>query len=54
MDLEKIEGLVKIIENSSLTEFTLKEGDMKITMSKLDHPPVVLSLIHISEPTRPY
>ena len=39
--LEKIEGLVKIIENSSLTEFTLKEGDMKITMSKLDHPPVV-------------
>lgn len=41
MDLEKIEGLVKIIENSSLTEFTLKEGDIKITMSKLDHPPVV-------------
>ena len=41
MDLEKIEGLVKIIENSSLTEFTYKEGDMKITMSKLDHPPVV-------------
>jgi acetyl-CoA carboxylase biotin carboxyl carrier protein len=41
MDLEKIEGLVKIIENSSLTEFTLKEGDMKITMSKLTHPPIV-------------
>lgn len=41
MDLEKIEGLVKIIENSSLTQFTLKEGDLKITMSKLDHPPVV-------------
>ena len=41
MDLEKIEGLVKIIENSSLTEFTLKEGDLKITMSELDHPPVV-------------
>lgn len=41
MDLEKIEGLVKIIENSSLTEFTIKEGDLKITMSKLDHPPVV-------------
>jgi acetyl-CoA carboxylase biotin carboxyl carrier protein len=41
MDLDKIEGLVKIIENSSLTEFTLKEGDMKITMSKLDHPPVI-------------
>lgn len=43
MDLEKIEGLVKIIENSSLTQFTLKEGDMKITMSKLDHAPVVVA-----------
>lgn len=41
MDLEKIEGLVKIIEESSLKEFTYKEGDVKITMSKLDHPPVV-------------
>ena len=41
MDLEKIEGLVKIIENSSLTQFTYKDGDLKITMSKLDHPPVV-------------
>jgi acetyl-CoA carboxylase biotin carboxyl carrier protein len=41
MDLEKIEGLVKIIENSSIKEFTIKEGDMKITISKLDHPPVV-------------
>ena len=43
MDLEKIEGLVKIIENSSLTEFTYKDDDVKITMSKLDHPPVVVS-----------
>lgn len=41
MDLEKIEGLVKIIENSSMTEFTYKDEDVKITMSKLDHPPVV-------------
>jgi acetyl-CoA carboxylase biotin carboxyl carrier protein len=41
MDLEKIEGLVKIIENSSLTQFTLEEGDTKITMSKLSHPPVI-------------
>ena len=43
MDLEKIEGLVKLIENSSLTQFTYKEGDVKITMSKLDHPPVVVA-----------
>ncbi len=41
MDLEKIAGLVKMIEESALTEFTYKEGDVKITMSKLDHPPVV-------------
>lgn len=41
MDLEKIEGLVKIIENSSLTEFTYKDENVKIIMSKLDHPPVV-------------
>ena len=38
MDLEKIEGLVKILENSSLTEMTLKEGDFKISLSKLEHP----------------
>ena len=41
MDLEKIEGLVKIIEDSSLNEFTYKDKDVKITMSKLDHPPGV-------------
>ncbi len=41
MDLEKIAGLVKIIEDSSLKEFTYKEGEVKITMSKLDHPPIV-------------
>lgn len=43
MDLEKIEGLVKIIEDSSLNEFTYKDKDVKITMSKLDHPPVAAS-----------
>ncbi len=41
MDLKNIEGLVKIIEESSLTEFTYKDSEVKITMSKLDHPPVV-------------
>ncbi len=41
MDLEKISGLVKIIEDSSLKEFTYKEGDIKITMSKLEHAPIV-------------
>ena len=41
MDLKKIEGLVKIVENSSLTEFSIKDGDTEITMSKLTHPPVI-------------
>lgn len=41
MGLEKIEGLVKIIENSSLTKFTYKDEEVKITMSKLDHAPVI-------------
>lgn len=50
MDLEKIEGLVKIIENSSLKQFTYKEGDMKITLSKLDNPPVVAAGVPYTQP----
>lgn len=50
MDLEKIEGLVKIIENSSLKQFTYKDGDLKITMSKLDNPPVVAAGAPFSQP----
>ena len=47
MDLEKIEGLVKIIEDSSLNEFTYKDKDVKITMSKLD-PPVVAAGVPVA------
>lgn len=50
MDLEKIEGLVKIIEESSLTEFSIKEGDMKITMSKLTHPPTIAAGMQMAAP----
>ncbi len=38
MNLEEIAGLVKILEESSLTEMTVREGDFKIRMSKLDNP----------------
>ena len=48
MDLEKIEGLVKIIEDSSLNEFTYKDKDVKITMSKLDQPPVVAAGVPVA------
>ena len=50
MDLEKVEGLVKIIEESSLNEFTYKDKDVKITMSKLDHPPVVAAGVPVAAP----
>ena len=53
MDLEKIEGLVKIIENYSLTEFTINEGDLKITMSKLDNPPVVAAGVPVGPAPAP-
>ena len=45
MDLEKIEGLVKIVENSSLTEFSIRDGETEITMSKLTHPPVIAASV---------
>ena len=34
MDLQQIEKLVQIIENSSMLEFSIQEGDIKIKMSK--------------------
>ncbi len=40
MNLEQIESLVKLIENSSLQEFTYEDEALTITMSKLGHPPV--------------
>ena len=41
MDLEKIAGIVKILEESSLKTLTLKEGDFKLSLSKLDNAPVI-------------
>ena len=41
MNVEQIEKLVEIIENSSLTEFSYKDDEVKIAMSKLDHAPVI-------------
>lgn len=34
MDLDRIEQLVKIIENSSMLEFSIKEGDTEVFMSR--------------------
>lgn len=41
MNIEQIEKLVKLIEDSALTEFSYKDEEIKVTMSKLDHPPVI-------------
>lgn len=41
MEIDKIEALVNILENSSLTTMTVKDGEFKISLSKLDNPPVV-------------
>lgn len=41
MDLKKIAGLVKLIEDSSLMEFSYKDADVDISMSKLDNAPVL-------------
>ena len=41
MNLEKIAGLIKLVEESSLTEFSYKDTDVKISMSKPDNPPVI-------------
>ena len=34
MELDQIEKLVKLLENSSLNELTIKDGDFKISMSR--------------------
>ena len=46
MNLDKIEKLVKIIEESSLQEFSIQEGDIKIKMSKRAGESVAVPNIH--------
>ncbi len=53
MELKKIESLVKIIENSSLTEFSYEDESITITMSKLDHPPVPAPMPPMMSPMMP-
>lgn len=50
MNIEQIEKLVEIIEKSSLTEFSYKDEDVKITMSKLDHAPVIAGGMTMAAP----
>ena len=41
MDIEKLEKMVKIIDNSSLMEFSYSDDEFEISMSKLDNPPII-------------
>lgn len=41
MEYKEIEQLVKLVEQSSLQFFSLKDGDVKIVMDKKDNPPVI-------------
>lgn len=38
MDIEKLEKIVKIFEDSSMMEFTFEEGDTKLKMDKKGYP----------------
>lgn len=53
MNIEQIEKLVEIVEKSSLTVFSYKDGDVKLTMSKLDNPPVVAGAMPPMPPMAP-
>lgn len=50
MNIEQIEKLVAIIEKSSLTEFSYKDGDVKLSMSKLEHPPILTGALPQAAP----
>ena len=41
MDISAIEQLIKVIENSGVKEFSYKDEEMEVSISTLDHPPVI-------------
>lgn len=53
MNVEQIEKLVEIVEKSSLTEFSYKDDEVKITMSKLEHPPIIAGGMPMAPPLPP-
>ncbi len=47
MDIRKIRELVRIVESSSLTELTYREGDMKISLSKTAGLPAAVQTVAV-------
>lgn len=41
MDISAIEQLIRVIENSGVKEFSYKDEEMEVSISTLDHPPVI-------------
>ena len=52
MDIRKIRELVKIMESSTLTELTFKEGEMEISLSKVSGTPAVLPAVLPAAPAQ--
>ncbi len=50
MEFEKIEQFVRLLENSSLTELSVKDGDFKISMSKRDGHAGITAAVPAAQP----
>ena len=50
MDIRKIRELVKIMESSTLTELTFKEGEMEISLSKTAGVQTVIQAAPVAAP----
>lgn len=53
MDLDKIQKLVTMIENSSMLEFSVKDGDTEIFMSRKDEPGQAADPVIMHQPAAP-
>ncbi len=50
MDIDAIERIINIIENSSVKKFSYSDGDVKISISTLDNPPVISAAAPVASP----
>ena len=54
MDINLIKKLIKIVEQSEITEFSIQEGELKLKISKSVNHPAQVHLQPISEPAKLY
>ena len=56
MDISTIEQLIKVIENSGVKEFSYKDEELEVSISTLDHPPVIAPAsgpAYVAQPAAP-